>query len=350
MERLGVTEEKSSFIGTSNHGFGPQAQEEIRRLFHQVRFKAIVPAEIYRFDVPQSKETVTSVLKAHEPVFVRHIHPVDVQFAIDRTKSDLIKLQETVISCCTLREGMKVAVQVRKLDGLSYEYTPFACKAAVDEALVRKFRVEPVVKDADMIVSVMMTERDGYVGLSSPEDNLSDWPGGAIRFRKEEGQVSRAKFKLLEAEQRFGLDFRNYSSALDIGAAPGGWTSLLLERGCKVTAVDPARLDPVLLQHPKLTFLQKNAAAVSFDKGIFDLLVCDMSWSHRQMTTLVKKLLYALQIGGTAIITAKLMHKKAFQTMREITQDVSPQLRLQKAKQLFHNRDELTMFFIKLQD
>ncbi len=65
------------------------------------------------------------------------------------------------------------------------------------------------------------------------------------------------------------------------------------------------------------------------------------------MAKLVRGLLYALKTGGTAIITVKLMNKKAFQSIREVIQDLSPELELQKAKQLFHNREELTLFLVK---
>ena len=78
---------------------------------------------------------------------------------------------------------------------------------------------------------------------------------------KEEDQISRAKFKLLEAEQRFGIDFSVARKAIDIGAAPGGWTSLLLERGLKVTAIDPAAMNPRLLGNPTCSrFLRKMQA------------------------------------------------------------------------------------------
>jgi 23S rRNA (cytidine2498-2'-O)-methyltransferase len=58
-------------------------------------------------------------------------------------------------------------------------------------------------------------------------------------------------------------------------------------------------------------------------------------------------LLYALKLGGTAIITVKLMHKKPFQTVRELLQAFESQLHLVKAKQLFHNREELTLYLMK---
>lgn len=335
----------STFIGTANHGFGQHAQEEIRRLFQTgTQFTHLVPAEVFLFKTPQSKTAATNTILEHEPMFLRHMQPVDAELDWDGTLSSL---QDFIRHQLEMSPGTKAAVQVRKAETVGAELTTGACKQMIDELLVHECSAVPVAKDADIIVSVFLTQGTAYFGQSKPEHNVSDWSGGAIRFRKEEGQVSRAKFKLLEAERTFGLDFTQYRAAIDIGAAPGGWTSLLLERGVRVTAVDPAKLDAGLLKHPKLTFLQKNAGDVTFPPESFDLLVCDMSWSPRQMSKLIKGLLYSLQVGGTAIITVKLMHKKPFQTVRELVEDLSPELALQKAKQLFHNREELTLFLIK---
>ena len=44
------------------------------------------------------------------------------------------------------------------------------------------------------------------------------------------------------------------------------------------------------------------------------------------MGRLVADLLYSLQSGGTAIITVKLMHKKPFQTVRDVLKILEPSL------------------------
>jgi 23S rRNA (cytidine2498-2'-O)-methyltransferase len=337
----------SRFIGTSNHGFAQQAQEEIKRLFPAVKFALLVPTEIFLFEIPAPTEEVVNTMKRQEPMFLRHMQPVDHIWEDARSEEDIKHLLQWLKDEVTFQKGEKIAVQVRKEERAEASYSPFMVKAAMDELFVSTFGVEPAVKDADRIVSVYVTAAKLYVGISSPADNLSDWAGGAIRFQKEEDQISRAKFKLLEAEQRFGLDFTAYRSALDIGAAPGGWTSLLLERGLRVTAIDPAKMHPSLLQNPKLTFHKKNAGDVKLRENEFDLLVCDMSWSPRQMGRLVTDLLYALQSGGTAIITVKLMYKKPFQMVKELMLAFEHTLQLEKAKQLFHNREELTLFLVK---
>ncbi|MCZ8515865.1 methyltransferase domain-containing protein [Paenibacillus filicis] len=339
----------SVWIGTSNRGFAQQAQEEIRRLFEApVRFEWLAAGELFKFTVEESRERVVERILAGAPAFLRHMQPVEAEADLGEDLQATVAWLQRQLKERPPGAGQRIAVQVRKTEEGASGLSVPELKHAVDELLEQEWQAVPVAREADEVLSLLAAGGRLYFGRSAPHENISDWPGGAIRFRREEGQISRAKFKLLEAEQAFGLDFAQYRSALDIGAAPGGWTSLLLERGLQVTAVDPAKLDATLLRSPRLRYLQKNADDVAFAAGEFDLLVCDMSWSHRQMAKLVKGLLYALQPGGTAVITVKLMHKKAFQTIREVTQDLAPELSLQQAKQLFHNREELTLFFLKL--
>ncbi len=335
------------FIGTSNHGFGQYAQEEIRRLFSTVRLKVLVPTEIVLFEVAESRDEAIAVIREREPIFLRHLQPVDHELEATQSAADLDALKRLISAQYSFNRGEKVAVQVRKEERANAPYSPFEVKSGLDEVLADTHHAEPVVRAADRIISIYVTGSVLYIGLSRPEENLSDWSGGAIRFQKEEDQISRAKFKLHEAEQKFRLDFTSYRSGLDIGAAPGGWTSLLLERGLKVTAIDPAKLHPSLIGNRNLIYFAKNAGDVKLRPNEFDLLVCDMSWNPKQMGRLVGDLLYSLRIGGTAIITVKLMHKKPFQTVRELMQLFSQTLELVQAKQLFHNREELTLYLRK---
>lgn len=340
-------EKNTSFVCTSNRGYAQPAQEELRRLFPEARFYYLAPAEVFVMTVPNDRETVIDTVRQHEPMFLRHLFPAMAEMPQHGTDHDLAVLQEAAREFGPQLQGKRIAVQVRKADGLNMAYAPSDAKRALDDALSAAFDTEAVVQSADWILSVYISPGRIQIGCSSPDDNLSDWPGGAIRFQREEGQISRAKFKLLEAERTFGLDYSLFRRAVDIGAAPGGWTSLLLERGVRVTSVDPAKLHPSLTGHPRLTYLPKNAGKVEFKHEEFDLLVCDMSWSPRQMAKLINDLLYALAAGGTAVVTVKLMHKKPLQTVREIVQAFSQQLELVKGKQLFHNREELTLYFVK---
>jgi 23S rRNA (uridine2552-2'-O)-methyltransferase len=60
------------------------------------------------------------------------------------------------------------------------------------------------------------------------------------RRAAEEGQVSRAHFKLSQLDQRFGL-LKRGMKVLELGAAPGGWTRYIEERlsGSLLIVCDP---------------------------------------------------------------------------------------------------------------
>lgn len=342
-EKSGVT---TRFICTANHGFAPYAQEELRRLFGAVKSTVLTPGEVLLVTLPGEPATAVTQIQAQSPIFLRHLFPVQFQEDSGNMNTALTRLTAFVLNRSELH-GQIVSVQVRKTNDSRWQESAGALKQTVMDKLAEA-PLEFAVRGAGYVLSVFVDKSFCYAGISTPEHNLSDWNGGAVRFQKEEGQVSRAKFKLLEAEATFGIDFTAFRKALDIGAAPGGWTSFLLERGLKVTAVDPARMEPSVLQLPHLTFLQKNAGEVKFRISEFDVLVCDMSWSPKQMAKLVTGLLYSLASGGTAIVTIKLMHKKPLALIQDVISSFEQAgMQVQQAKQLFHNRDEITLYMIK---
>lgn len=74
------------------------------------------------------------------------------------------------------------------------------------------------------------------VTVAKPAQPLHD--GMAIAFQKAHPYVSRAALKLIAALDHFGLSPEG-RACLDIGAATGGFTQVLLERGAaRVTAID----------------------------------------------------------------------------------------------------------------
>ncbi|QGG56272.1 SAM-dependent methyltransferase [Paenibacillus sp. B01] len=344
--KSGWCRELTVWIGTANKQYASYAMEELRRQFEGMSLSQLSPGETFLMQLPQGRDEVLESIQARKPIFLRHLQPVDASRAMSLDADDLDWLSDWLRLARGQLAGQRVGVHIRKAEGSPFPYSAADARAVLD-AVLAEAGAEPAHKQPDALVAVYASRDTLYAGIGTPQEMLSDWPGGAVRFQREDGQISRAKFKLLEAEREFGLDYSRYSRALDIGAAPGGWTSLLLERGLKVTAVDPAELHPSLQAYRTLTVLRKNASEVKFAPGSFDLLVCDMSWSPMQMCRLVLDLAPALQSGGTAIVTIKLMHRKPLQTIREVMQRFGEAFEIVGARQLFHNREEMTLCMTK---
>lgn len=344
----------SHWIVTSNHGYISYAQEELRRSFGQLKSRMLVPGEMALMELPAGSAEAMERWQQEPPIFGRHIQPVHL--AVKREGLANGPAEELEAMCALWLErlsassglqagsGTRVAVHVRSGGARTEE------ERAIREALrsvIERSGGETVLAEPEVIVTVVIGEAAIYAGMMTHAEAGSDWPGGAMRFQREEGQISRAKFKLLEAERTFGLDYSAYRHALDVGAAPGGWTSLLLERGVHVTAIDPANMHPSLIGHPQLTYVKRNAADVTVEPNEFDLLVCDMSWSPKATAEMVIRLLDGVIAGGTILVTVKLMHKKPLQTIRDVTAMYTEHAQIIRAKQLFHNRDEITLYMMK---
>ena len=74
--------------------------------------------------------------------------------------------------------------------------------------------------------------------------------------------VSRAYAKLEEAIQWSGLPLVAGDECVEIGCAPGGASQALLDRGLFVTGIDPAEVDPVVLEHARFRHLKKRGTDV----------------------------------------------------------------------------------------
>ncbi len=67
-----------------------------------------------------------------------------------------------------------------------------------------------------------------------------------VRRAKAEGYRSRAAYKLLELDERFGL-LKGVKSVIDLGIAPGGWSQVVRKRAPKaaIVGIDFLPTDPI---------------------------------------------------------------------------------------------------------
>ncbi len=104
---------------------------------------------------------------------------------------------------------------------------------------------------------------------------ISSFPKGDIPVAIDKAAPSRAFTKLVEAELRLGRCLAPGETCVDLGASPGSWSYVALQRGAKVVAVDRAPLRADLMRHRQITFRQGDA--FTFRPGApVDWLLCDV--------------------------------------------------------------------------
>ena len=85
-------------------------------------------------------------------------------------------------------------------------------------------------------------------------------PVGMAKVDIEEVMPSSAYRKLMEAFECMRIAPVPFESkAVDLGACPGGWTSVLRKLDCHVVSVDRSKLDPVLMKDDMVEFVKGDA-------------------------------------------------------------------------------------------
>lgn len=318
-----------------------------------------------------SEEYFASLVAENPPIFSRHMFPVQAAVELDRTRADLDKLATATSELFFLEKlghDAQFAVQARLIgeeDGNLgiFEYTPFAIKEKLAAILQEKSGGSENIRNPQFVLSVVCSPDRAFLGLSPVEWNISSWAGGMRRLAKPKDQISRAEFKLEEALEVFEVALPNKGRALDLGAAPGGWTRLLLEAGLLVTAVDPAALDPGLKKYgSRLThvhglaqnFLEKALLDSSKKQMRFNLIVSDLRMDAEVAATLLVEFEPLLTDDGFIITTLKLPHETTKIKPQSLVEDALQTLRATyptvKARHLFHNRQEITVLLQKSVD
>lgn len=98
---------------------------------------------------------------------------------------------------------------------------------------------------------------------------------GDIPWAVDKAAPSRAFAKLLEAEQRLGRAIQRGDICVDLGASPGSWSYVALNRGAHVIAVDRSPLREDLMRNARLEFVRGDAFKFS-PPGAADWLLCDV--------------------------------------------------------------------------
>jgi len=296
------------------------------------------------------------------PIFARHLAPVQTVVPLSNSEQDIGALAIAIADLpafAMLEKGQHFAVQTRFAQSDDGEaasapkraYSTGYLNQQLALALAEETGAVESIKKPQIVISLLCTLEKAYAGISLARENLSDWPGGMRHFAQTPEQISRAEFKLLEALETFGVTLPSQGTALDLGAAPGGWTRLLLQAGMRVVAIDPAKLDLRLQKEARLEHHRIYAEAYLEDAlkrhKKFDVITNDMRMDAREAARLLVEAGACLHPAGFMISSLKLPHATLdidpSRNLKEALQILGRHFATVQAKQLFHNRQEVTV-------
>jgi 23S rRNA C2498 (ribose-2'-O)-methylase RlmM len=191
-------------------------------------------------------------------------------------------------------------------------------------------------------------EDDLWFSTARVDEGISLYEAGFRPMRSLKHAPSRSASKLEEALSVLGRHPSPGDTAVDLGAAPGGWSMVLARHGAIVEAVDHAelKLDPKLKLKGQINHIKANGLKY-MPKEPVDWLVCDMVMGAKDTLEILKK--WAL--GGTMqnfVVNVKLPKDtpwagalKALEAA-EIMSDFTIITR-----QLLHDRSEITLMGFK---
>jgi len=196
-----------------------------------------------------------------------------------------------------------------------------------------------------------ISAQSALLGVSDPRVS-APWPMGIPRLRGLAGAPSRSGMKLVEALDTFVGDaamltrLRAGRVAVDLGAAPGGWSQVLASRGMRVIAVDNGPIASEVLQTQMVEHVRTDAFRFRPERPV-DWMVCDVVAAPARIAALAAQWIARGWCRET-IFNLKLPNASRWpeivrcrNVIERALAPVSGQHEL-RVKHLYHDREEVT--------
>lgn len=199
--------------------------------------------------------------------------------------------------------------------------------------------------------------REVFVGLAE-SNNCAMWPMGIPRLKFPREAPSRSTLKLEEAWHHFipreDWDKRLAPgmTAVDLGAAPGGWTWQLVNRNIRVIAVDNGPMDESLM-YLGLVEHQRADGFTFMPRHPVHWMVCDIVEKPARNAALIETWL-GEGWCREAVVNLKLPMKQRYAEVTKLLERIEDGLKARGlkvsigCKQLYHDREEVTCHLRRL--
>ena len=201
---------------------------------------------------------------------------------------------------------------------------------------------------SDVLLQIYCPAADDlWFSISTVADGISTSEAGFKRMKSLRGAPSRSASKLEEALAFLGQHPKKGETAVDLGAAPGGWSFVLARHGAHVQAIDHAELT---IDQKKLSgklsgtvvHIKANGLKFKPDKPV-DWLVCDMVMGARETLNVLRKW-HAEDAMNNFVVNVKLPKSNPWPLVAEAVKCLASfNWKHVRARQLIHDRSEITL-------
>jgi len=226
--------------------------------------------------------------------------------------------------------------------------------------------VESALQDAGLVdrsrrgrrLHVGLIDEASIVIAASDPRSGSPWPMGIPRLKFPAGAPSRSALKLIEAlevfigSERLHERMRAGRAVVDLGAAPGGWSYVLAQRGMRVIAVDNGPLAESVLATQLVEHRREDAFRFRPERPV-DWLTCDVVSAPARIAALVAQW-FARGWCREAIFNLKLPNRDRWQEVQRCHTVIEKALNRVEGnhalaiKHLYHDREEVTAHLRRL--
>ncbi|MDV7210904.1 23S rRNA (cytidine(2498)-2'-O)-methyltransferase RlmM [Azotobacter beijerinckii] len=224
------------------------------------------------------------------------------------------------------------------------------------KALLKAGRLEDDSRKPRLLLT-FKSGREAFLGLAEA-NNSAAWPMGIPRLKFPRAAPSRSTLKLEEAWHQFipreawDLRLAPGMTAVDLGAAPGGWTWQLVNRHIKVTAVDNGPMAPSLMDSGLVEHVRSDGFVFRPRRPV-DWMVCDIVEKPARTAALIETWL-GEGLCREAVVNLKLPMKQRYAEVRRLLERIGDGLAARGVKasiacrQLYHDREEVTCHLRRL--
>ena len=295
------------------------------------------------FETPLAQKTAERIAGWRELIFARQCLPVFARLdglpRTDRVTPILVPVRE--------RGGAFNDVWIEAPDTNDGKVLAPFCKS-FGNALIGALKRERLLdSSAARRLQAFFPQSDKVYLTAAEPAGVSPWPQGIPRLKFPREAPSRSTLKLEEAffvlldEAERSRFLRAGMTAVDLGAAPGGWTWQLVRRSIGVIAIDNGPMQRELMDSGLVSHLREDGFRFRPKKPV-DWLVCDMVEQPFRVAELISRWLEQ-KWCRQAIFNLKLPMKKRYDETRRCLDLISRHARV-RAKQLYHDREEITVF------